>query len=104
MRYIICCDLCAIISPLVELDFQIEERMGKIAYNRKKDRIQELWLKQSGYKSVAQWCNNFDIQWVVTEEEYSHIIVIKMIEEGKRPNLTALQKALSFLETPRLRH
>ena len=66
--------------------------MGQIAYNRNKDQIQELWLKQSGYKSVAQWCNNLDvpIQWVVTEEEYSHISVIKMIEDGKGANLIVL--------------
>ena len=54
-------------SPSSDFDGRIETQLNKVAYNRNKTRIQELWKVQSGFESVSKWCDSYavPIQWVV---------------------------------------
>ena len=57
-------------SPASDFDARIDTQLKKIAYNRNKVRIQKLWESQSGFESVAKWCDNYavPIQWIVDDE------------------------------------
>lgn len=88
-------------SPAADFDARIDAQLNKVAYNRNKVRIQELWKKQSGYDSITLWCANYavPIQWVVSDEVLPHIIVLKTVQDGKIADNTALHNATQFFET-----
>ena len=87
-------------SPASDFDSRIEAQLNKVAYNRNKVRIQELWKMQSGYDSVATWCDGcaVPIQWVVDDEALPHITVLKTVQDGKLADNTALHNATQYFE------
>lgn len=87
-------------SPVSDFDTRIEAQLSKVAYNRNKTRIQELWKAQSGFDSVAGWCDScaVPIQWVVDDEALPHITVLKIIQDGKLADNTALHNATQYFE------
>lgn len=88
-------------SPASDFDSRIEALLNKVAYNRNKVRIQELWLAQSGFDSVSKWCDSYavPIQWVVSDEVLPHIIVLKTVQDGKVADNTALHNATLYFES-----
>lgn len=86
--------------PPADFDAAIDSHLNKISYNRNKERIRKLWQEQSGFDSIAAWCDNFavPIQWVADDDALPHIIVLKMLEDGKAANSTALFNAVKFFE------
>lgn len=88
-------------SPAADFDARIDAQLNKVAYNRNKVRIQELWKEQSGYDSITLWCANYavPIHWVVSDEVLPHIIVLKTVQDGKIADNTALHNATQFFET-----
>lgn len=88
-------------SPAADFDARIDAQLNKVAYNRNKVRIQELWKEQSGFDSITLWCANYavPIQWVVSDEVLPHIIVLKTVQDGKIADNTALHNATQFFET-----
>lgn len=88
-------------SPAVDFDGRIEAQLDKVAYNRNKVRIQELWKEQGCFDSITLWCNNYavPIQWVVSDEALPHITVLKTVQDGKIADNTALHNATQFFET-----
>ena len=88
-------------SPTSDFDSRIEALLNKVAYNRNKVRIQELWLAQSGFDSVSKWCDSYavPIQWVVSDEVLPHIIVLKTVQDGKVADNTALHNATQYFES-----
>ena len=87
-------------SPAADFDTRIDAQLNKVAYNRNKVRIQELWKKQSGFDSITLWCANYamPIQWVVGDEALSHIMVLKTVQDGKIAGNIALHNATQFFE------
>ena len=87
-------------SPVSDFDTRIEAQLNKVAYNRNKVRIQELWKVQSGFESVAKWCDSYavPIQWVVGDEALPHITVLKTVQEGKIASNIALHNATEYFE------
>ena len=88
-------------SPATDFDTRIDAQLNKVAYNRNKVRIQELWKEQRGFDSIALWCSNYavPIQWVVSEEALPHVTVLKTIQDGGIADNTALYNATQFFET-----
>lgn len=88
-------------SPAADFDARIDAQLNKVAYNRNKVRIQELWKEQSGFDSITLWCANYavPIQWVVSDEVLPHIIVLKTVQDEKIADNTALHNATQFFET-----
>lgn len=88
-------------SPASDFDTRIESQLNKVAYNRNKVRIQELWETQSGYDSIAKWCSVYavPIQWVVKDETLPHITVLKKVQDGKIVDNTSLHNATQYFET-----
>ena len=88
-------------SPSSDFDGRIETQLNKVAYNRNKTRIQELWKVQSGFESVSKWCDSYavPIQWVVGDEALPHITVLKTVQDGKLADNTALHNATQFFES-----
>lgn len=88
-------------SPAADFDARIDAQLNKVAYNRNKVRIQELWKEQSGFDSITLWCANYavPIQWVVSDEVLPHIIVLKTVQDGKIADNTALHNSTQFFET-----
>lgn len=88
-------------SPAADFDTRIDTQLNKVAYNRNKVRIQELWKEQSGFDSITLWCANYavPIQWVVGDEALPHITVLKTVQDGKIADNTALHNATQFFET-----
>lgn len=88
-------------SPAVDFDGRIEAQLDKVAYNRNKVRIQELWKEQGCFDSITLWCNNYavPIQWVVSDEALPHITVLKTVQDGKIADNTALHNATQFFGT-----
>jgi hypothetical protein len=84
-----------------DFDAKIEIQLQNVAYTRNKTRIQELWVEQSGFNTVAEWCGNFavPIQWVVKDDAMQHIAVLKSIQDGKRVDNLSLHNATQFFET-----
>ena len=72
-------------ASVTDFDNKIAAQLNKIAYNRNKVRISELWKQQSGFDTVSAWCNNWavPVQWVVTDEEVSHISILHSVQSGK---------------------
>ncbi len=87
-------------SPPSDFDSRIETQLNKVAYNRNKVRIQELWMTQSGFESVTKWCNKYavPIQWVVSDEALPHVTVLKTVQDGKLADNTALHNATQYFE------
>lgn len=87
-------------SSTVYFDSRIAEQLDKVAYNRNKIRIQELWITQSGFDSVQLWCGNWavPVQWVVSDEEQIHIAVLKTVQDGKTADNIALHNATQYFE------
>lgn len=87
-------------SPIYDFDTRIETQLNKVNYNRNKVRIQELWETQSGFETVAKWCDNYavPIQWVVTDEALAHISVLKTVQDGKIADNTTLHNATQYFE------
>lgn len=87
-------------SSVADFETRIEQQLNKVAYNRNKVRIQELWKAQSGFDSIQQWCGNYavPIQWVVSDVEQTHIDVLKKIQDGKLADSIALHNATQYLE------
>ena len=87
-------------SPGSDFDTRIETQLNKVNYNRNKVRIQELWKAQSGFDTVAKWCDNYavPIQWVVTDEALPHISVLKTVQDGKLADNTTLHNATQYFE------
>lgn len=87
-------------SPVSDFDTRIETQLNKVNYNRNKVRIQELWKAQSGFDTVAKWCDNYavPIQWVVTDEALPHISVLKTVQDGKLADNTTLHNATQYFE------
>lgn len=88
-------------SPSSDFDSRIETQLNKVAYNRNKVRIQELWKAQSGFETVSKWCDSYavPIQWVVGDEALPHIIVLKTVQDGKLADNTALHNATQYFES-----
>lgn len=88
-------------STAADFSTRIEAQLNKVAYNRNKIRIQELWEAQSGFETVQLWCSNFavPIQWVVSDIEQSHIAVLKTIQDGKLADTVALHNATQYFES-----
>lgn len=84
-----------------DFDTKIEIQLQNVAYTRNRTRIQELWVEQSGFNTVAEWCGNFavPIQWVVKDDALQHIAVLKSIQDGKRVDNLSLHNATQFFET-----
>ena len=87
-------------SSVADFEARIEQQLNKVAYNRNKVRIQELWKNQSGFDSIQQWCGNYavPIQWVVNDSEQTHIDVLKKIQDGKIADNVALHNATQYFE------
>ena len=87
-------------SPASDFDVRIEAQLNKVAYNRNKVRIQELWKAQSGFDSVSKWCDSYavPIQWVVGDEALPHITVLKTVQDGKLADNTALHNATQYFD------
>ena len=87
-------------SPVSDFDTRIEAQLSKVAYNRNKARIQELWKAQSGVDSITGWCDScaVPIQWVVDDEALPHITVLKIVQDGKLADNTALHNATQYFE------
>lgn len=87
-------------SPSSDFDSRIETQLNKVAYNRNKVRIQELWMSQSGFESVTKWCDSYavPIQWVVSDEALPHVTVLKTVQDGKLADNTALHNATQYFE------
>jgi len=88
-------------SPAADFDARIELQLNKVAYNRNKVRLQELWVAQSGFDSVSKWCDTHSvpIQWVVRDEALPHITVLKTIQDGKLADNTGLHNARQYFES-----
>lgn len=88
-------------SPAADFDVRIDAQLSRVAYNRNKARIQELWKEQSGFDSITLWCANYvvPIQWVVSDEVLPHITVLKTVQDGEIADNTALHNATQFFET-----
>ena len=89
-------------SPAADFDSRIDAQLNKVAYNRNKVRIQQLWTEQSGgFETIALWCANYavPIQWVVGDEALPHITVLKTVQDGKLADNTALHNATQYFET-----
>lgn len=87
-------------SPASDFDSRIETQLNKVAYNRNKVRIQEIWTAQSGFDSVTKWCDSYavPIQWVVGDEALPHVTVLKTVQGGKLTDSTALHNATQYFE------
>lgn len=87
-------------SPAADFESRIEVQLNKVAYNRNKVRIQELWKLQSDFDSISLWCGNYavPIQWVVGDEALPHIIVLKTVQDGKIADNMALHNATQYFE------
>ena len=87
-------------SSIVYFENQINNQLNKIAYIRNKKRINELWLEQSKFKTVADWCNNWavPIQWVITDTEQIHITTLHSIQNGKIVSDNSLNDAVTYFE------
>jgi len=88
-------------SPVSDFDTRIEAQLSKVAYNRNKARIQELWKAQSGFDSITGWCDScaVPIQWAVDDEALPHITVLKIVQDGKLADNTALHNATQYFES-----
>lgn len=88
-------------SPSSDFDSRIDTQLDKVAYNRNKVRIQELWKTQSEYESVAKWCDSYavPIQWVVGDEALPHVTILKTVQDGKVADNTALHNATQYFES-----
>ena len=88
-------------SPASDFDARIEAQLNKVAYNRNKVRIQELWKAQSDCDSVAEWCDSYavPIQWVVSDEALPHVTILKVVQDGRIADSTALHNATQFFES-----
>ena len=87
-------------SSTTDFDNKIASQLNKIAYNRNKIRINELWLKQSGFNTVTEWCNNWavPVQWVVSDAECDHISILHSVQSGKTVNDVSLNNATQYFE------
>lgn len=87
-------------ASTTDFDNKIASQLNKIAYNRNKIRINELWLKQSGFNSVTEWCNNWavPVQWVVSDVERDHIAILHSVQSGKTVNDVSLNNATQYFE------
>ena len=87
-------------SSTTDFDNRIASQLNKIAYNRNKIRINELWLNQSGFKTITEWCNNWavPIQWVVSDDECEHIDILHSVQSGKLVNDVSLNNATCYFE------
>lgn len=87
-------------SPSVDFDAKVAIQLNKIAYNRNKERIQTLWKSQSGKETVDDWCGDWavPIQWVVTDDEQTHIAVLRTIQTGRKVEDVALNNATQYFE------
>ena len=88
-------------SPASDFDARIDAQLNKVAYNRNKVRIQELWEAQSGFESITKWCDSYavPIQWVVGDDALYHITVLKTVQDGKIADNTALHNATQYFES-----
>lgn len=88
-------------ASTADFDNNIASQLNKIAYNRNKVRICELWKQQSGFDTVAAWCNNWavPVQWVVNDGEREHISVLHSIQSGKTVNDVSLNNATQYFES-----
>jgi len=88
-------------TSIVDFDAKISAQLNKIAYNRNKARIQELWVQQSGCDTVESWCNQWavPIQWVVSDDEQVHIAVLKAVQIGKTADHVTLHNATQYFES-----
>lgn len=86
--------------PKADFENRIKEQLNKIAYNRDKVRINELWKLQSGFDTVTAWCNKWTvpIQWVASDEELEAIEILYSIQSGRIVNNLALHNATRFFE------
>lgn len=87
-------------SSVADFETRMEKQLNKIAYNRNKARIQELWAVQSGFDTIQRWCDNYavPVQWVVNDVEQIHIGVLKKIQDGKIVDNIALHNATQYFE------
>ena len=87
-------------TPTTDFDNKIAAQLNKIAYNRNKVRICELWKQQSGFDTVSAWCNNYavPVQWVVTDAESEHIAILHSVQSGKTVNDVSLNNATQYFE------
>ena len=87
-------------TSTTDFDNRIAEQLNKIAYNRNRIRINELWLTQSGFSTVTEWCNNWavPIQWVVSDVECDHIAILHTVQSGRIVNDISLHNATQYFE------
>lgn len=87
-------------TSVTDFDSQIEGQLNKIAYNRNKKRINELWKQYSGFDTIVAWCNYWSvpIQWVLSDEERTHISVLYSIQHNESVRDIALNNAVRYFE------
>lgn len=88
-------------ASTIDFDNKISAQLNKIAYNRNKVKISELWKQQSGFDTVAAWCNNWavPVQWVVSDEESDHIAILHSVQSGKTVNDVSLHNATQYFDS-----
>ena len=88
-------------ASTIDFDNKISAQLNKIAYNRNKVKISELWKQQSGFDTVAAWCNNWavPVQWVVSDEESDHIAILHSVQSGKTVNDISLHNATQYFDS-----
>lgn len=98
-------DACKYETSTTDFDNRISLQLNKIAYARNKNRINELWIQQSKFKTVTEWCNNWavPIQWVVSDEEQGHIAILHSVQIGKIVNDVSLNNATAYFESHNIR-
>lgn len=87
-------------SLSVDFDNKISVQLNNIAYNRNKQRIQALWVSQSECQSIDEWCSKWavPIQWVMSDEEQTHIAVLRTVQSGRKADNVALHNATQYFE------
>jgi hypothetical protein len=88
-------------SPLVLFEKTVKELFNALSHERNRGIIFSLWDKKTGKKSVSEWCNHhtIPIQWVLTDDEYKYVILVKRLEDNNAAvNSGELQKAIGYFE------
>lgn len=88
-------------SSATDFDNRIAVQLNKIAYNRNRTRINELWLQQSGFDTISAWCSNWavPVQWLIADEAQEHMAILQAIQSGRTVNDVSLNNATQYLES-----
>lgn len=88
-------------TSVVLFNDSIQRHINNIAYERDKKELLSFWHLNSGFHSVKDWCNtyNIPIQWVLDDDSLAHVEVVHSITEGRKVDNNQLKNSVDFLSS-----